>query len=213
MSEKLKYIQDLFAPEDNFLKSVRNRIEQADFQIQIGPEEGRLLQVLMKMASVKTVIEIGTLAGYSTVWLARGLPEDGRVYTIERDALRIKRSKETFSEFSEKQKITLLEGKALERLKDLEPMGPFDMIFIDADKLNYANYLNWAEKNIKKGGLIVGDNTLLFGALYLKETPDRISPSAFNSMKEFNERLADQDKYTGVMIPTEEGLTVAVKNF
>lgn len=213
MSDKLTYIRDLFAPEDDFLKSIRNRIEGADFQIQIGPEEGRLLQVFMKMASVKTVVEIGALAGYSTIWLARGLPEDGHVYTIERDSGRIKRCKETFSKFPGQDKITLLEGKALERLSDLSSKGPFDMIFIDADKLNYANYLNWAEKNIKKGGLIVGDNTLLFGALYLQEMPDRISPSALSSMKEFNERLADQSKYTGVMIPTEEGLTVAVKKF
>ena len=156
---------------------------------------------------------MGALAGYSTIWLAEALPEDGHIYTIERDKNRIARCRETFKLFPNRSKITLLEGFASDKLKDLTSKGPFDMIFIDADKLNYATYLDWAEKNIKKGGLIIGDNTLLFGAMYLKEVPDRVSPAAMKSMHAFNNRLANPKKYTSIMIPTEEGLTIAIKNF
>ena len=116
-----------------------------------------------------------------------------------------------FAKFDAGKKIELRVGDALESLAELE--GPFDMIFIDADKLNYMNYLNWAEKNIRKGGLIVGDNTFLFGAVYAAEPVDRVRKTAFDAMTAFNARLGDDRYYTGILLPTPEGMTVAIKNF
>jgi predicted O-methyltransferase YrrM len=96
-------------------------------------------------------------------------------------------------------------------LKTIENEGSFDMVFIDADKLNYANYLNWVEGHVRVGGLIIGDNTFLSGAVYGEATTQRISPSALKSVHEFNQRLGDQSRYSSVMLPTKEGWTMGIK--
>jgi len=98
-------------------------------------------------------------------------------------------------------------------LSEIENQGPFDMVFIDANKNDYANYLTWAEKNIKKGGIITADNTLLFNTVWDKNSTERVSPAGLKSMQEFNLRLADSTKYTSLLLPTEEGFSIAIKNF
>lgn len=215
---KIQYIRDLFAKEDKFLKEFREKSIEFGRPISIGAEEGKFLQLLIKMNNIKNIVEIGTLTGYSALWMAEALPEDGKVYTIELDPTCIEIAKENFAKLPDnlRNKIELLEGKALDKLKDLENSSArskegFDMIFIDADKNNYVNYLNWAEENIKKGGLIVGDNTFLFGAVYMDELPHRTRPATKKIMQEFNARLADTNKFDSIMLPTEEGMTVAIK--
>ena len=96
-------------------------------------------------------------------------------------------------------------------MSNLEDQAPFDMVFIDADKLNYSNYLNWAEQHVRKGGLIIGDNTFLSGAVYGEPTTDRISPSALKSVHEFNQRLGNSTLYASTMLPTKEGWTMGIK--
>ena len=94
--------------------------------------------------------------------------------------------------------------------------GPFDMVFIDADKINYHAYLDWAEQNIRKGGIIVADNTFLFGTVWQDSPPENrtpASPAAWKAMRGFNERLSDNSRYMGTIVPTAEGLTVAIKRF
>lgn len=215
---KIQYIRDLFAKEDELLKEFREKSIKFGRPISIGAEEGKLLQLFIKMNKIKNIIELGTLTGYSALWMAKALPEDGKIYTIEFDPTCINISKENFAKLPSdlRNKIELLEGKALDKLKELEkspkkPQSGFDMIFIDADKNNYVNYLDWAEKNIKKGGLIVGDNTFLFGAVYSDDLPHRTRPTTKEAMQEFNRRLADSNKFDGVILPTEEGMTVAIK--
>jgi predicted O-methyltransferase YrrM len=87
------------------------------------------------------------------------------------------------------------------------------MIFIDADKINYLNYLDWAEENIRPGGLIIGDNTLLFDAVFQEKLPKGIVEAARQAMRTFNQRLAEPDKYHSIMLPTKEGMTIAIKNY
>ena len=206
---KFEYIRNLFAVETAQLINIRRNTADKNDHIYIYPEEGKLLQLLIKLANIKTIIELGTLSGYSSTWMVGALPADGRIYSFERDPKRAEISLKNITD----PRISVIIGNALETLPAIEDQGPFDMIFIDADKLNYTNYLDWAEKNIRRGGLIIGDNTLLFDAVW-NPNPERTSrPGAVKSMKEFNRRLADPEKYTGVMIPTEEGLTVAIKNF
>ena len=211
--DRIKYIQDLFAPQDSVLQSIDNKIKLKEFPIHIGAEEGKFLQFLIKSLGVKSIVEVGTLAAYSTIWMARALPENGKIYTIERSAPRIELAKESIAtlEKDTKDKIKLITGDARKVLGELE--GEFDMIFIDADKISYLAYLDWAEKHIKKGGLIVGDNTFLFDAVYKDAPNEGISNTAFIVMKEFNQRLADSSKYTGIMLPTKEGMTIARKEF
>ncbi len=211
----LQYIAELFATEDEVLKKIRaNAVETGAVGMQLGAVEAKILQLLMRLNNVRNVVEVGCFMGYSAMWMARALPEDGKLYTIEHNAENAAKAKTQFEASEQKHKIHLKEGKAQEILPTLESEAPFDMIFIDADKGGYADYLTWAEKNIRKGGLIIGDNTLLFGNVYADE-PDlnRVTKKAYNSMREFNARLADENKYQSILIPTEEGMTVAIKLF
>ena len=207
--DQFDYIRQTFALETPALKAIRERTTDKNDQISISPEEGRMLQVLIKLAGIKTIVEIGTLSGYSAQWMADALPADGHIYTLEKDEKRAAMAHENLRH----QKITLLTGDALETLSSLNAKGPFDMVFIDADKLHYMHYLRWAEVHIRKGGLIVGDNTLLFDTVWRNEPNDRVRQTALQVMRDFNQRLADPDKYTGILLPTSDGMTVAIKNF
>lgn len=212
LPRSLDYIHSTVIHEPEELKWVKERIRATDWPIHISPEEGRLLQVLIQLGNYKNIVEIGTHAGYSTLWMAMALPHDGHIYTIERDKNRIRMARETFQHCDHlSPAITLLEGSALEVLKTLENKAPFDMVFIDADKLNYMNYLTWAEHHVRKGGLIIGDNTFLSGAVYGQPTTERISPSALNSVHAFNTHMGDQRRFWSTMLPTKEGWTMGIK--
>lgn len=202
---RFDYIRKTFAPEDAALEKIR---ESATDAIAVNPEEGKFLQVLIKLGNAQKIVEIGTLSGYSATWMSRALPAGGRIWTIEKDEKRASVAKANLPPAA-----TLLTGPALDILPSIEKDGPFDMVFIDADKLNYERYLDWAEKNVRKGGIIVGDNTLLFDAAWKDEPVERVRDTARAAIRAFNTRLADPQKYLGVMLPTEEGLTVAVKLF
>jgi predicted O-methyltransferase YrrM len=210
---KLKYIRKLYAAQDGLLLAINGELEKRKIAIQIGPEEGKLLQLLIAMHGVKTIVEIGTLAGYSAIWMARALKADGHIYTINKDPEHIKMAERFFSECECHERITQLEGDAHIVLPGLEEKGPFDMVFIDADKISYPAYLDWAEKNVRKGGLIVADNTFLGGSVLLESPPKDIAPTTWKNMRLFNKRLADKSKYNATIIPTSEGLSVAIKLF
>lgn len=201
--DRTDYIRQTFAPEADALRAAR-----AEGDISITPETGKLLQFLIRLGNVKKVVEIGTLSGYSALWIAAALPDDGEIITIEKDPARAATAKKHIGGHP---KIRMVEGDALKILPTLP--GPFDMAFIDADKLNYEHYLDWTEANVRKGGLIVGDNTFLFDAVWKDGPIDRVRETARAAMRAFNARLSDPEKYTAIMLDTPEGLTVAVKNF
>lgn len=209
--KSLQYIRDLYAQEDDLLQQVNLALKSINMQIQIGPEEGKFLQLLIRMAGVKKLVEIGTLAGYSAIWMARALPKDGQIITIEGEPKHSALAKKHFAACDAGDKVLLVEGNAADILPNLASKGPFDMVFIDADKIGYLNYLDWAEANIRPGGLIVADNTLLFDSIYEDAPLEGVSMEAWTTMREFNLRLADPAKYLSVMVPTKEGMTVAVK--
>lgn len=209
----LDYIRKLYAPQDALLETIDQTLAERDIAMHVGPEEGKMLQMFIGLYGVKTVVEVGTLAGYSAIWMARALASDGHVYSFGKDPAHMKLARGFVSQSEVKDRITLIEGDARTTLSTIEDKGPFDMIFIDADKIHYGEYLNWAEKNIRRGGLVVADNTLLFGMAAKDEPPDDIAPTTWANMREFNQRLADPEQYFSVMIPTQEGLTVAVKLF
>jgi len=212
-SLSLDYIRKLYAVQDALLADIDETLHKLGMAIHIGAEEGRLLQLLMGLHGVKTVVEIGTLAGYSTIWMARALPPGGHLYTIDKDPEYITMARRFFDQSDVQDRITPLEGDATKILPSLAGKAPFDMVFIDADKPGYNGYLDWAENNIRMGGLIIADNTLLFGSMGLDAPPDDIAPATWHGMRRFNERLADPEKYFTAMIPTQEGLTVAIKLF
>ena len=207
--DRLDYIRQLFAPESAGAAKARQSITEDNDRIIIYPEEGQFLQLLIRLSGAKKIVEIGTLAGYSTTWMAEALPTDGHIYTIEKDDKRAELAQQNLPA----EKVTLLRGDALSVLETLNDKAPFDLVFIDADKLNYLHYLDWAEKHVKKGGLIIGDNTFLFDAVWQQDMPPRVRETARQAMRDFNLRLADPAKYHGIMLPTEEGITVGLKLF
>lgn len=212
-SPDLEYIRKLYAPQDNLLQSIEETLSTHDIAMQIGAEEGKILQMIIGLYGVKTVVEVGTLAGYSTIWMARALAEGGHIYTFNKDEKHISLARRFFEHAEVRDRITMIEGDAKKTLPTITDKAPFDMVFIDADKISYNDYLDWAEENVRQGGLIVADNTLLFGYAAQDEAPENIAPTTWKNMRRFNERLADTKKYFSIIIPTQEGLSVAVKLF
>ncbi|MDR1498762.1 MAG: O-methyltransferase [Rickettsiales bacterium] len=206
--EKVEYIRRLFAGEDEVLHEIRKEGVAVNRPINIAPEDGKLLQLLIGIGKYKKILEIGTFYGYSTIWLARAVG-NGIVYTIEKDTNSIEKAKINFANANLQEKIKIIEGAAEDVLLTLDE--EFDMIFIDADKNHYLEYLDSIEKHLKVGGLMVADNTLLSGAVYSKELPYRIRQSTREKMQEFNRRLANDDRYLSILLPAEDGITIALR--
>lgn len=200
------YIDRTFAPEDELLTSVRLAGEALRPGMQISSGEGQLLYMLARMIDAKRIVEIGCFMGYSAIWMARALPQDGQLITLEASPEYAQTARTHFAQTD--LPITLLEGDAAASLATLE--GPFDLVFIDADKSGYARYLDITLPMLRSGGLLIGDNSLLFGAM-TGQAKQSVSNGAIEAMQQFNNRLATSDQVDAVMIPTDEGLTVARK--
>lgn len=171
-------------------------------EIQLGPAEGRLLELLLALANARKVVEIGTLAGYSALWIARALPPGGHLWTIEADPLHAGVAAEVIGEAGLGDRVTLIKGQAADVLPKLSDSGPFCAVFLDADKGSYDVYGRWATAHLRAGGLLIGDNAYLFGRLL-----DDIDEAA--AMRRFHEEMARH--YRSVCIPTPDGLAVGVK--
>ncbi|WP_339047552.1 O-methyltransferase [Candidatus Mesenet endosymbiont of Phosphuga atrata] len=209
LDDKSLYIRQTFTKE--YAELSEAFINKEKYLIQISAEEGKLLGLFIKMNNIKTIVEIGTLYGYSSILMAKALSSDGHIYTIEKNNEYADIAAQNFADFKVDDKITLMRGNGLDQLKKLEAHSPLDMIFIDADKASYTDYLDWAELHIRQRGLIVADNTLLFDTIYLKSSPEWLSEKLWHNMKDFNARLANIKKYYSMLIPTKEGMTVALK--
>ena len=152
-------------------------------EIQLGPAEGRLLYLLLTLIRAHKVVEIGTLAGYSALWMARALPPGGHLWTIEADPRHAGIAAEVIGEAGLGDRVTVLEGDAAEVLPKLSDSGPFCAVFLDADKARYDVYGRWATENLRTGGLLIGDNAYLFGRL-LEDSEDA------RAMRRFHQEMA-----------------------
>src|SRR5262245_42442761 len=162
-NERLQgYIRDLFAPEDRVLSGIREAHKREDLPaIHISPEEGKLLFVLLKLVQARRVLEIGTLGGYSGTWIARALPSDGQLVTIEKDPRHAAVARQAFADAGLSNRVRLIEGPALEVLRTLEP--GFDAVFIDADKPPMGRYYEEGVRLLRTGGLLLVDNAFIDG--------------------------------------------------
>lgn len=205
------YVEDLLQVEkDDELEFVLQQAKKFGTPpLQMTPVDARHLQVICQMIRPQKVVEIGTLCGYSAVNLSRGLAPGGVIYTCEKSEHHIKVASHVFSQLKLEEKIKLVPGEALESLKSLSQNGPFDMVFIDADKDNYPNYFEWAVNNLRSGGVLVADNVFLFGHI-ASPCEDRLGEMAA-AMKLFNEKCASDKRFLTTFFPTGEGLLVAVK--
>ncbi len=203
--ELYQYIIDTFVEEDEILKSVVKQAQERNLPlIQISPENGKFLHMLIKMIKAKRVLEIGTLNGYSAIWMARALPKSGKLTTLELEPEHAKAAKENFKKAGLGKKIKLIEGSALETLKKLKKKK-YDFCFIDADKVSYPEYFDAVIKMMNKGGVIAVDNTLRDGQI-ISKTPD----DAIRGTQELNKKMARHKKMLSLLIPISDGLTVGL---
>ncbi len=169
------YAARCLLPRDPVLDEVLTRNRDAGLPaIDVSPLQGSFLALLVSISGARNVLEIGTLGGYSSIWMARVLPADGRLITLERDDRHADVARRNFATAGLGDKIELRLGPALESLAGLarEQAGPFDLIFIDADKPNNANYLSWAMRLSRPGTVIVCDNVVREGTVLDAASPD-----------------------------------------
>jgi predicted O-methyltransferase YrrM len=169
------YIAEHLLPPDPVLEAVVAASAAAGLPpIAITPNQGKLLELLARIHHAHSILELGTLGGYSTIWLARALPEGGRLITLEREPNYAEVAGANISNAGFADMVQVRVGTALQTLPELhgEGVGPFDLIFIDADKQNYPGYLEWSLKLSRVGTLIVGDNVVRAGAILDPEADD-----------------------------------------
>jgi caffeoyl-CoA O-methyltransferase len=188
------YIANLLGYEDEALKAATQSLEEAGMPpISVSPNQGKFLQVLAKLVNAKNILELGTLAGYSTIWMARALPEEGHMITIEYDPKHAEVARKNIERAGLASQVEIRVGKALDILPQLqvENAGPFDMIFIDADKPPYAEYFQWAIRLSRPGTLIVADNVIRDGKVLDHAPADEMVAGAqrFNNMLGANEEV------------------------
>ena len=210
------YIRGLVGEEDDALKAADNSIKEANIPpIAVSANQGKFLQVMAKSCQAKKILEIGTLVGYSTIWMARALPQDGRLISLEYEPLHARVASNNIKRAGLSNKVEIRVGKAIELLPVLvqNSEGPFDMIFIDADKPPYTEYFQWALKLSRPGTLIVADNVIRDGKVMDPASKDEV----VQGVRRFNEFLSKSPAVTATIIQTvgskmHDGMALAVVN-
>jgi caffeoyl-CoA O-methyltransferase len=170
--------------------------------IQVSPSEGKLLGTLIALTGARRVVEVGTLAGYSAIHIARALPEDGKLYTVELEPRHAEIARENLAAAGVSERVEVRVGDGSAVLEELAALGPFDALFLDADKAGYPKYAAWGAKHLRRGGLLLADNSYYFGQL-LGDDPSAVA------MRRFHESLPAA--FDSVCVPTPDGLVVAVR--
>lgn len=210
------YINGLLAQHDDALTAAeRSIIESGIPQISVSANQGKFLQVLARLSGAKKILEVGTLGGYSTIWMARALPPGGRIITLEIDPKHADVARKNFERAGLSGMIDIRLGKAIDTLPKLkaDEEGPFDMIFIDADKPPYAEYFQWALKLSRPGTLIVADNVIRDGKVLDPQSTDDMVKGA----QRFNKVLSQTPGVTATIIQTvgakeHDGMALIVVN-
>jgi predicted O-methyltransferase YrrM len=196
-----RYIAELFVPPDPALDAALQACSAAGLPPhQVSPSQGKLLHVLARIQGARTILEIGTLGGYSTIWLARALPPGGSLITLEADPKHAQVARANIARAGLADVVELRLGRALDTLPELaaEGRGPFDLIFIDADKRSYADYLAWALRLVRRGGMIIADNVVRRGAVADPASGD----PGVQGVRRFNELLAAESGVIATEIQT-----------
>ena len=200
------YIANLFAREDDVLSALREEADRTGLPpIAISPDEGRLLQVLLQAVGARRVLEVGTLGGYSAIWMARALPPDGSLLSIEIDPARAEFARRYIRRAGEDRKVEIRVGRALEVLPSLDGER-FDVAFLDADKEPLPTYLEWAIRLVRPGGLVIADNALWSGKV---ADPGNDEPET-RAVREFNRRFASDPRIAGIVVPVRDGVAIGV---
>jgi predicted O-methyltransferase YrrM len=196
-----EYVTGLLAPHDEALEAALRESDAAGLPaIQVSPPQGKLLELLARSIGALTMLEFGTLGAYSTIWLARALPEGGTLITLEAEPRNAEVAAANIERAGLADRVDLRVGAALDLLPQLEAenAGPFDFVFIDADKVHTPDYFSWSLERTRPGGLIVSDNVVRFGELV---NPDSDDP-AIPAQRRFHEMLAADPRIEATTIQT-----------
>jgi predicted O-methyltransferase YrrM len=206
------YISTMLAPEDDTLKQVLQSLEDHHIDnASISPSQGKLLQVFARMCNARRILELGTLGGYSTIWMARALPADGTLISLEADERHADIARKNIAAAGLSHIAEVRTGPALDLLPQLE--GPFDLIFIDADKPPYTEYFAHALRLSRPGTIIIADNVVRNGKVLNKTSDDE----KVQGVQRFNEMLSRSEAVTAIILPLVgvkeyDGMAIAVVN-
>ena len=205
--ELARWAENVFQPEDEVLAEIRKRSVAAGLPaIAVGRFDGLHLEVLARLLAARKTVEIGTLGGYSGVCLLRGMPKDGVLHTFELNEHHAEVARESFRRAGVAERAKIHVGPALDKLREIQREAPFDLCFIDADKVSYPAYLAWAAEHLRVGGAVAGDNAFGWGNVAKPGGDEGV-----RALRRFNEELARGGRFRATIIPTEEGLALGVK--
>ena len=207
------YTTDLLMPADPALEAALAASDAAGLPaIGVSPSQGKLLMLLAQLAGASRILEIGTLGGYSTIWLARALPVDGFMVTLELEPAHAKVAAKSLAHAGLLERVELIVGSALESLPRLADRGegPFDLVFLDADKVNYSNYFTSIMRMVRPGSLILADNVIRAGTVLDPRDDD---PSA-GAARDFNAMIAADARLEAIVVQQvgikgHDGLAIA----
>jgi predicted O-methyltransferase YrrM len=203
-----QYVSSLFADEDAALLKAREDSPKRGLPtINIKPEEGRFLQLLVRACNAMKAVEIGTLGGYSGIWIARGLLPGGVLYTLDMKSNHAEVAREHFELAGLGEVIQIRIGDAHRSLVELTDESPFDFVFIDAEKTGYQDYFDWALRNVRLGGIIAAHNAFRSGSVAYSGEDDKNS----ELMRQFNQQIAENDRVISTIYPAGDGTLIAVK--
>lgn len=195
------YFTDRLVPSDPVLDDVLAANAEAGLPPHdVSPLQGRFLHLLVRMLNARHVLEIGTLGGYSTTWMARALPDDGRIVTLEADPLHAEVARANLNQAGVADRVDLRVGRATATLPTIEAekLGPFDLVFIDADKPSNPDYLAWALRLSRPGSVIIGDNVVRDGAV-VDETSD---DARVQGVRRFTDLMAAEPRLVATAVQT-----------
>lgn len=209
-SDIYNYLLNNFSAEDEFLANLKKEASSQGIpEICISPEQGRFLQFYLKSINAKNVLEIGSLAGYSAIVMARALPEDGKLIAVEinprnADFIRNQAEKAGLSNI-----IEVVNQDAQDFVKEFKPDYELDFVFIDADKRAYHKYFDYTAPLLRKGGVICADNALAFGMI-AQENPES-EPKNVNALKRYNEKVVKDNNFFTTLVTMGDGMAMSIK--
>ena len=196
-----KYLDKMLIPQDSSLDDALAAAAAANLPaIQVSSGQGKFLHLLARILGARNILEIGTLGGYSTIWMARALPEGGRIITLEADPKHAEVARKNFARAGVESKVELRLGKALDTLPKVaaDGRGPFDMIFIDANKSNMREYFEWSLKLARTGSVIIADNVVREGAVLDAGSKD----ADIRGIRRFLEMVGKEKRVSGTALQT-----------
>ena len=202
-----RWAEEVFRPEDGVLREIRERsIREGLPAIAVGRFDGLHLEVITRAFGALKAVEIGTLGGYSGVCILRGMGLHGVLHTFEYSEKHARVASASFHKAGLGARAHIHVGKALEKLGEIEAEAPFDLVFIDADKVSYPAYLEWAADHLREGGVLLADNAFGFGEIHLPGGDE-----GRQALRDFNLELAQGGRFRATMLPTAEGLAMGVR--